>query len=79
MARRAISLDEKIENAQQKVIKAKEKYDATVEELKKLMDKRDALKKEELIDAITKSNKSYDEVLAFYKTAMHNNDGNVKP
>ncbi len=65
MARRAISLDEKIENAQQKVIKAKEKYDATVEELKKLMDKRDALKKEELIDAITKSNKSYDEVLAF--------------
>jgi hypothetical protein len=60
-----VPLEKKIENAQQKVVKTKEKYDIAVEELKKLMDKRDVLKKEELIVAIEKSNKSYDEIIKF--------------
>ena len=45
MTRTAIPIEKKIEEAQQKVVKAKEKYDAAVEELKKLMDKRDSVKK----------------------------------
>ncbi len=65
MARTSIPLEKKIEISQQKVLKAKENYDVAIEELKKLMDKRDALKKEELIAAIEKSNKSYDEILEF--------------
>jgi hypothetical protein len=65
MGRTAVPLEKKIENAQQKVVKTKEKYDIAVEELKKLMDKRDVLKKEELIVAIEKSNKSYDEIIEF--------------
>jgi len=65
MGRTAVPLEKKIENAQQKVVKTKEKYDVAVEELKKLMDKRDVLKKEELIVAIEKSNKSYDEIIKF--------------
>jgi hypothetical protein len=65
MGRTAVPLEKKIENAQQKVVKTKEKYDVAVEELKKLMDKRDVLKKEELIVAIEKSNKSYDEIIEF--------------
>jgi hypothetical protein len=65
MGRTAVPLEKKIENAQQKVVKTKEKYDIAVEELKKLMDKRDILKKEELIVAIEKSNKSYDEIIEF--------------
>lgn len=65
MARTAIPLDKKIESAQQKVVKAKEKYDVAIEELKKLMDKSDALKKEELIAAIERSNKSYNQILEF--------------
>ncbi len=65
MGRTAVPLEKKIENAQQKVVKTKEKYDIAVEELKKLMDKRDVLKKEELIVAIEKSNKSYDEIIKF--------------
>jgi hypothetical protein len=65
MGRTAVPLEKKIENAQQKVVKTKEKYDIAVEELKKLMDKRDVLKKEKLIVAIEKSNKSYDEIIEF--------------
>jgi uncharacterized coiled-coil DUF342 family protein len=65
MARNSIPLEKKIENAQQKVVRTKEKYDAAIDELKKLMDKRDALKKEELIAAIGRSNKSYDEIMEF--------------
>jgi len=65
MARTAIPLENKIEIAQQKVVKAKKNYDVAIEELKKLMDKRDGLKKEKLIDAIERSKKSYDEILEF--------------
>ena len=65
MTRTAIPLEQKIENAQQKVVTAKEKYDASVEELKKLMDKRDSAKKEEILTAVVRSNKSYNEILEF--------------
>ncbi len=65
---RAIGLDtleQKIEKAQTDVIKMKQKYDAAVAVLKDLMDKRDAIKRDELISAIMKSNKSYEQILQF--------------
>ena len=65
MAKTGISLDRKIEVAQEKVVKTKEKYETAVTELKQLMDKRDALKKEELIAAIKRSDKTYEEILEF--------------
>jgi hypothetical protein len=46
------TLEQKIEKAQSDVVKAKKKYDLTVSTLKDLMDKRDALKRDELIIAI---------------------------
>lgn len=61
----AASLEEKIEKAEQLVVKTKKKYEDAVDELKVLMDKRDALKKDELIAAILKSNKNYDDILNF--------------
>jgi hypothetical protein len=61
----AISIDQKIEKAQQAVIKAKVKYDASVAELKKLLYKRDAVKKDEIMAAIARSGKSYDEIIWF--------------
>lgn len=67
MARRTISIDEKIERAKELVGRAKVKYDAAVNELESLMAKRDELKKEELIVAIMNSSKSYDEILKFIK------------
>lgn len=59
------ALEEKIEKAEKDVITAKKKYDEATANLKQLLDKRDALRKEELIAAVTKSSRSYEEILAF--------------
>ena len=59
------TLEEQIQKAQQKVIKTKAAYDAAVESLQKLLDKRDAQHKDELWDAIIKSNKTYEEILKY--------------
>ena len=59
------ALEEKIEKAEKDVITAKKKYDEAKANLKQLLDKRDALRKEELIAAVTKSSRSYEEILAF--------------
>lgn len=65
MARRSISIDEKIERAKEVVSRAKVKYDAALDDLEKLMVKREEMKKEELMTAFMNSDRSYDEVLAF--------------
>ena len=52
-------MEEQIQKAQEKVIKTKAAYDTAVESLQKLLDKRDAQRKDELWDAIIKSNKTY--------------------
>ena len=70
MAKAGIPLDRKIEMAQEKVVKTKEKYEAAITELKQLMDKRDALKKEELIAAIKRSDKTYEEILEFINSDL---------
>lgn len=59
------SLEQKIEKAQMDVVKTKQKYDASVSKLGDLMDKKDALKRDELVTTIMKSNKSYEEILRF--------------
>lgn len=61
------SIDEKIEQQKQMVSKAKDRYDAAVAELEKLMKKRDEIRSKELIAAITASGKSYEEILAFLR------------
>ncbi len=58
-------LDEKIEKAQEDVVKAKKKYDASTATLKQLLDKRQAIQKEEVIAAIAKSNRSYDDIMNY--------------
>lgn len=63
--RRTISIDEKIEKAKAAVDHAKSKYDAAVAELDKLMSRKEDMRKEELMQAILNSDKSYDEVMAF--------------
>lgn len=65
MAGRKIDIDEKIERAQEDVIKAKKKYDETVEALEKLMTKKKEMQQKELLQAFANSNKSYDEILKF--------------
>ncbi|MFI3215067.1 MAG: hypothetical protein R3Y24_17300 [Eubacteriales bacterium] len=57
------SLEQQIEKAQDKVIRTKAAYDNAVESLQKLLDKKDAKQKDDLWNAVVKSNKSYDEIL----------------
>jgi energy-converting hydrogenase A subunit M len=59
------ALEAKIEKAQAQVSKTKKKYDAAVAALSDLLDKRDALRRDELVKAIMKSDRTYEEVLAF--------------
>lgn len=51
MARRTISIDEKIDRAKDVVSRAKVKYEAALEELEKLMVKKEEIKKQELMEA----------------------------
>ena len=55
MARRSISIDEKINQQKQVVFQAKDKYDAAVAELEKLMKKRDEVRQKELLNAFAES------------------------
>ena len=63
------ALEEKIEKAQQKVIRAEIAYETAVDALQVLLDKQDALRTQELMKAIANSNKSYQEILEFVKEA----------
>ena len=65
MARRSIPIEEKIEAQKEIVSKAKDRYEAEVEKLEKLMRKRDELRSKELMEAFTKSERSFEEVMVF--------------
>lgn len=67
MARRTITIDEKIERAQAAVISAKEKYDTAVNELKELQEKKKELQGKELLEAFSQSSRSYEEVIRFLR------------
>ena len=62
------ALEAKIEKAQALVSKTKKQYDASVAALSDLLDKRDALRRDELVKAIMTSDRTYEEVLAFLGT-----------
>jgi len=68
MARRKISIDDKIEQQKLVVSKAKDRYEAELEQLNELMKKRDELHNKELLRAIEKSNRSFEEIMDFLDT-----------
>ena len=65
MARRTITLEEKIEKAQADVAAAKEKYDKAVDVLEQLLTKRKERDSKLLIEAFAQSKKTLADVLAF--------------
>lgn len=65
MARRTISIDEKIAAQKEVVFSLKDKYDAALEELEKLIQKKKELQSKELLNAIENSSKSMEEIIAF--------------
>lgn len=62
---KSLTLDEKIEKAQDTVFQAKDKYDAAVEELNGLLNKRKELRQKELLKAFETSPRSYEEIMKF--------------
>ena len=69
------ALERKIEKAQVQVSKTKKQYDAAVAALSDLLDKRDALQRDELVKAIMKSDRTNEEVLAFLDTGAAEEKG----
>ena len=60
-----ITIDEEIIKQEEQVSKSKAKYDADVKKLKDLYAKKDDMKKKELLAAVEKSSKTYEEILRF--------------
>ncbi len=58
-------LEERILQAQEDVVKAKKKYDVSTATLKQLLDKRQAIRAEEVIAAIAKSNRRYEDIINY--------------
>ena len=67
MARRTITIDERIERAEAEVVKYKSKYEKVLTDLKELVDKKRAMKNAEVISAIERSSRTYEEILEFLK------------
>lgn len=68
MARRKLSIDDKIEQQKLVVSKSKDRYEAELEELNQLMKKRDELRNKELLQAIEQSKHSFEEIMDFLST-----------
>ena len=60
-------MDAKIEQQKAALEKAKAKYEAEEDELTHLIKLRNEMRKEELMDAVLKSDHSYAEIMAFIK------------
>ena len=63
--KKTATLDEEITRQEEVVTRSKAKYDADVKKLKDLYAKRDERKKKALLDAVEKSGRSYEEIMAF--------------
>ena len=73
MARRVVSLDEKIEKAEAAVISAKEKYDKALDELEKLVTKRKQMNDKRLLEAYHTSERTIDEIIEFLRAGKKRN------
>lgn len=65
MARKSIPIEDKITKQKEVVSHVKDRYDAAIAELEKLMRKRNELRNKELIEAYTSSGRSFEEVMRF--------------
>ena len=69
MARRVITLDEKIKAAETAVAAAKAKYDAALDELEKLVTKKKQLDDKKVLEAYHAGDKTADEIVTFIQSA----------
>lgn len=74
MSKRSIAIDEKIKKQKETVAIAKDKYEATLDELNLLIKKKQDLQGKELLNAFVNSDKSLDDILAFMGGKQENNE-----
>lgn len=74
MGRRAVPIDEQISRQEAVVLTMKKKkddmekkYDASVEKLAKLVEKKKALESKEILELLKTTTRSFDEIKAFLK------------
>ena len=74
MARRAISIDEQIDRQEAVVLAMKKKidtmkvkYEAEIEKMAKLVDKKKSIERQEIIKLLDTTTRTYDEIKAFLK------------
>ena len=65
--RRSVTLDGKITAAQEKVVRMKARYEKAVKALEALMEKREESRRRELMEAVRKSDHTYEEILCFIR------------
>lgn len=63
------TIDERIEKQKEVVSRIKERYDAELQTLEELMQKRDELRNKELLKAIEASGRSFEEIMKFLNTS----------
>lgn len=66
--RRTKSIDAKINKARKLLEKVEARRDKVALNLRVLMDRRDEIRRQEIVDAIGTSRRSYDEILNFIKS-----------
>lgn len=68
MARRVITIEEKIEKQTAEVTKAKKKYDEELDKLHILIEKKKEMESKELLEAFSKSRRTFSELIDFLKS-----------
>ena len=68
MARRIITIEEKIEKQTAEVTKLKKKYDQELSKLNSLLEKKKDLENKQLLEAFKNSRRSYTEIMNFLQT-----------
>ena len=63
--RKEYSIEEEIKKQEEAVARSKARYDSDVKKLKDLYAKKDEMCKKKLLEAVEKSGKSYEEIMAF--------------
>ena len=63
--RRSATLDSRITAAQEKVVRTKARYENAVKALEALMERREEIRRRELMEAVKKSDHTYEEILCF--------------
>ena len=65
--RKQCTIEDRIKKAETVLVKAKEKYDAALENLNRLVKKKKEMESRELMQAYEKSDRSIEEALAFLR------------